>query len=127
MAVLADFGRLQRVRSEAFRGLTEKDEDLRQLRQAERGSISVSINVNKGDLSAARDGLDHLAGEITEDDDADGYIIHLRNGTVITPEDVSVKKAVKIEAHANSVSVFQAWDAMRAYMQELEETGQLGA
>ena len=112
---------------EAFRGLTEKDEDLRQLRQAERGSISVSINVNKGDLSAARDGLDHLAGEITEDDDADGYIIHLRNGTVITPEDVSVKKAVKIEAHANSVSVFQAWDAMRAYMQELEETGQLGA
>ncbi|MFA8384164.1 MAG: hypothetical protein ACEPO2_00950 [Pelagibaca sp.] len=112
---------------EAFQGLTARDAELRQLRQAEQGSVTVSINVKKGDLSAARQGLDHLAGEIAEDEEAEGYTIRLRDGAVITPDEVSVKKAVRIEAHANSVSVFQAWDAMRTYMEELEENGQLGA
>lgn len=112
---------------EAFQGLTASDAELRQLRLAEQGSVTVSINVKKGDLSAARDGLDHLAGEIAEDEEAEGYVIRLRDGAVITPDEVSVKKAVRIEAHANSVSVVQAWDAMRTYMEELEENGQLGA
>ncbi len=117
----------KRAIGEAFRSLTARDAELRQLRQAEQGSVTVSINVGKGDLAAARDGLDHLAGEIAEDEEADGYVIRLRDGAVITPDEVSVKKAVQIETHANSVSVFQAWDAMRTYMQELEENGQLGA
>lgn len=117
----------KRAIGEAFRSLTARDAELRQLRQAEQGSVTVSINVGKGDLAAARDGLDHLAGEIAEDEEADGYVIRLRDGAIITPDEVSVKKAVRIEAHANSVSVFQAWDAMRTYMEELEENGQLGA
>ncbi|MCV2449432.1 hypothetical protein [Paracoccus sp. DMF] len=112
---------------EAFQGLTARDAELRQLRQSEQGSVTVSINVKKGDLSAAREGLDHLAGEIAEDEEADGYVIHLRDGAVIKPDEVSVKKPVRLEAHANSVSVFQAWDAMRTYMEELEGNGQLGA
>lgn len=112
---------------EAFRGLTAADADLRQLREAEQGTVTVLINVKKGDLSTARDGLDHLAGEFVDDDEADGYVIHLRDKTKITPSEVSVQKSVRLEAHANSVSVFQAWDAMRTYMEELEENGQLGA
>ncbi len=122
------FGQIaKRAIGEAFRSLTARDAELRQLRQAEQGTVTVSINVRKGDLSAARDGLDHLAGEIAEDENADGYVINLRDGAVIKPDEVSVKKAVKIEAHANSVSVFQAWDELRTYMEELEENGQLGA
>ncbi len=116
----------KRAIREVFRSLTARDAKLSQLRQAERGSVTVSINVGKGDLVAAQDGLDHLAGEIVEDEGADGYLIRLRDGAVITPDEVSVKKAVKIEAHGNSVSVIQAWDAMRTYMEELEENGQLG-
>lgn len=112
---------------EAFRGLTAADADLRQLREAEQGTVTVLINVKKGDLSTARDGLDHLAGEFVDDDEADGYVIHLRDKTKITPSEVSVQKSVRLEVHANSVSVFQAWDAMRTYMEELEENGQLGA
>jgi hypothetical protein len=112
---------------EAFRGLTAADADLRQLREAEQGTVTVSINVKKGDLSVAKDGLDHLASEIVEDDEADGYVIHLRDNTKITPNEVSVQKAVRLEAHANSVSVLQAWGAMGTYMEELEENGQLGA
>lgn len=112
--------------SEAFRGLTASDTELQQLRQAEQGSVTVSINVKKGDLSPAKEGLDHLAGEIAEDDDAEGYLINLRDNTTIRPDEVSVKKPIKLEAHANSVNAFQAWNAMRTYMKELEENGQLG-
>ncbi len=112
---------------EAFLGLTSSDDELRQLRRAEQGSVTVSINVKKGDLEAAKAGLDHLAGEITEDDEADGYVINLRDKTTIKPNAVSVQKPVRLEAYANSVSVFQAWQAMRTYMEELEQNGQLGA
>ncbi|HMQ92849.1 MAG TPA: hypothetical protein PKA33_17800 [Amaricoccus sp.] len=110
---------------EAFRGLTERDEELGQLRQAERGSVTVSINVEKGDLAVAKEGLDHLAAEIAEDEDAEGYVIELRNNTTIKPNEVSSKKTVRIDAHANSVSPPQAWDAMREYMGELVENGQI--
>lgn len=111
---------------EAFQGLTARDAELRQLRMAEQGSITVSINVKKGDLHAAREGLDHLAGEIAEDEEADGYVIRLRDDSVIKPDEVSVRKTVRLEARANSVSVTETWDAMRGYMRELEESGQLG-
>lgn len=110
---------------EAFRGLTAADADLQKLRKAEQGTVTVSINVKKGDLSTARDGLDHLAGEFVDDDEADGYVIHLRDNTKITPNEVSVQKAVRLEAYANSVSVSEAWEAMRTYMEELDENGQL--
>jgi hypothetical protein len=112
---------------DAFRGLTERDAELRQLRDAEQGSVTVSINVDKRDVTSALHGLDHLASEFMEDEEADGYIIHLRNDTKITPHEITVRKPVKLDAHANSVSVFQAWEAMQKFMGELAENGQLEA
>jgi hypothetical protein len=97
------------------------------LRQAQKGNVTVSINVEKGDLEAAREGLDHLAAENAEDEDADGYVIELRDATMIKPNEVTVRKSIKLDTHANSESLFQAWDVMRAYMIELDQKGQLGA
>lgn len=110
---------------EAFLGLTEKDAELRQLREAEQGSVTVSINVDKRDVTSAPDGLDHFASEFVEDEEAEGYVIHLRDNTKITPHEITVRKPVKLEAHANSVSVVQAWDALSEFMSELTENGQL--
>jgi len=111
----------------AFTAITGRDESVEQLRQAERGTMKVSINVPKGDLEAAKHGLDEFAEEVVEDEEADAFVIHLRDGATIKPNEVSVRKQVKLEAMANSVSVFQAWDAMETYMGELEESGQLEA
>ena len=112
---------------DVLRGLTEKDAELQQLREAEQGSVTVSINVDKRDITSAPHGLDHLASEFVEDEEADGYIIHLRDNTKITPHEITVRKPVKLDTHANSVSVLQAWDAMREFMGELAENGQLEA
>ena len=111
----------------AFSALTARDESIEQLRLAERGTMRVTINVPKGDVEAAKGGLDDFAEEILEDEEADSFVIHLRDGATIKPEEVSVRKQVSLEAAANSVSVFQAWDAMVEYMEELEGSGQLEA
>lgn len=111
---------------EAFRAITAQDARLAQLRQAQQGSMTISIDVKRGDLEAARDGLDHLAGEIAEDEDADNFVIHLRDSkTTIRPDEISVRKTVRLDSQANSVSLSQAWNAMRQYADDLAEEGQL--
>jgi hypothetical protein len=103
------------------------DESIGRLRLAERGTVKVSINVPKGDLDAAKHGLDDFAEELVKDDEADDFVIHLRDGTIIKPNEVSVQKQVRLDAAANSVSVFQAWNEMDTFMGELIEDGQLEA
>lgn len=112
---------------DALRAITDRDEEIEQIRRAEKGTITVSINVPKGDLTAAKDGLSQLSEEIVEDEESDSYVIHLGNGDTIKPDEVSVRKQVKLEAAANSVSVYQAWDAMVHYSEELMESGQVEA
>jgi hypothetical protein len=111
----------------ALQAITGQDETLEQIRRAEKGTMQVSINVPKGDLNAAKAGLAQLSEKVVEDEESESYIIHLGNGDTIKPNEVSVRKQVKLEAAANSVSVFQAWDAMQQYISELMENGQVDA
>jgi hypothetical protein len=113
--------------SKTLYAITSRDKTIEQLRSAESGTIRVSINVPAGDLATAKHGLDGFAADVVEDDEADAFVIHLRNGATIKPEEISVRRQVRLEARANSVSAFQAWDAMELYMDELEESGQLEA
>ncbi len=107
--------------------MTARDETFEELRSAEKGSVKVSINVPKSDLEVAKSALNELAEEVLEDEESDGFVIHLRDGATIKPSEVSVRKQVRLESVANSVSVYQAWDAMETYMAELQENGQLEA
>lgn len=111
----------------ALLAITGQDETVEQIRQAEKGTMKVSINIPKGDLSAAQEGLAQLSEEVVEDEESESYTIHLGNGDTIKPNEVSVRKQVKLEAAANSVSVFQAWEAMQEYIGELIENGQVEA
>lgn len=112
---------------DALQAITGRDETIEQIRRAEKGTMKVSINVPKGDLSAAKEGLAQLSEDVVEDEESENYIIHLGNGDTIKPNEVSVRKQVKLDAAANSVSVFQAWEAMREYFDELMESGQVEA
>lgn len=113
--------------SGAFQAITGIDETVEQIRQAEKGSVKISINIPKGDLNAAKHGLAQLSEEIVEDEEAEDYVIRLVGGDTIKPKEVSVRTQVRLEASANSVSVYQAWEAMQVYMVELDENGQLDA
>ena len=113
--------------AKAFQAIPGQDETVEQIRQAEKGTMKVSTNVPKGNLNAAKEGLAQLSEEVVEDEESERYIIHLGNGDTIKPNEVSVRKEVKLEAAANSVSVFQAWEAMQEYIGELIDNGQVEA
>ena len=89
--------------------------------------MKVSINVPKGNLNAAKEGLAQLSEEVVEDEKSESCLIHLGNGDTIKLNEASVCKQVKLEAAANSVSVFQAWEAMQEYIGELIDNGQVEA
>jgi hypothetical protein len=121
------WNRTKRAAASTLGALIAQDDQLAQIREAEAGTVTVSIAIKKGDLLAAKSGLDHLGHEIAEDEDADDFVIKLRDGQSISPDEVSVRKRVSIEAVANSVSADEAWTKMRLYMQELAANGQLEA
>lgn len=118
---------VKRAVADQFKAMIARDADIGQLREAEKGSVTVSINVPKGDLAIAKNALNHMAEALAEDSDADDFQITLRNGQTIKPHEVSVKKRVELDAVANSVSIEQAWTEMRSFMNELIENGQIEA
>ena len=67
----------------AFQAITVQDKTVEQIRQAEKGTMKVSINVPKADLNAAKEGLAQLSEEVVEDEKSESYIIHLGNGDTI--------------------------------------------
>lgn len=111
----------------AFNAITARDESIEQLRLAERGTVTVSIKVPRGDLQVAKEGLDEFSELIADDDESESFKIHLRNGNFIRPSEISVSKKVRLQAVANSVSVFEAWDEMIRYLEELTENRQIEA
>lgn len=118
---------VKRAVAEQFSAIIARDAEIGRLREAEKGSVTVSINVPKGDLAIAKNALNHMAEALAEDSDADDFQITLRNGQTIKPHEVSVKKRVELDAVANSVNFEQAWTEMRSFMNELIENGQIEA
>lgn len=121
------FASIKRGMVDQFLVITSKDETIQQLRGAQKSSFSVSINVKHGDLESVKDGIDNLAEAIIEDEEADNFVIELRTGERIHPEEVTVRKRVRLEMHANSVSAHDAWQSLGDYIAELENIGYLRA
>lgn len=113
--------------AEALQAITAKDENLEKIRNAEQGTVTVSINIPKRDLSVAKKGLNSFAEEVVEDEESGNFTIYLRDGSTIRSDEISVKKRITLEAIANSVNVRQTWDEMEKYMSDLEEKGQVKA
>ncbi|MEQ1938221.1 hypothetical protein ABMA46_08200 [Mesorhizobium sp. CN5-321] len=121
------WGRARQAAASTLGAIIAQDEQLAHLREAEMGTVTVSINIKKGDLLVAKNSLDHLGQEVAADEEADDFLIQLRDGQTIRPDEIAVRKRVRIEAVANSVSADEAWAMMRQYMQELAASGQLEA
>ena len=119
------WGAIRQQVGELVATMARKDSEIGNLRDAENGYVTVSIDLQKRDITRARHGMDRLASELVEDDEADDYVIRLKDSTKITPNEMSVQKLVKLEARANSVGVGQAWEAMCRYVKDLDEVGQL--
>ena len=101
----------------------KSDEDLRKEedQKEEKGSFRVSIDLLGRKVQTTREGFIDFASKIvTDDDELESYTIHLMDGGKIKSNEIAVKKKIKIQPKAKSVSVHDAWDEMSTYMTELE-------
>ncbi|MGE4325572.1 MAG: hypothetical protein AB7E21_05605, partial [Pseudodonghicola sp.] len=93
--------------------------------RSQKGRLRLSIGVPKGDIVAAKEGLNGVGEILIEDEDADNYVIKLRNGDQIKPDEMAVKKKIRVDRFANTVDTSQVITEMREFMAELRDSGQL--
>lgn len=99
----------------------KKDETYEGIRNSAHGTVSLKINVPKRDIDAARSALIDIAENIIAEDQFHDYEITLGDGNTIKPGEMTMKKNVRLRAHAESVSHSHAWEHMQSYMLELME------
>lgn len=95
------------------------------LANSRKGTMQVLINIPSRDLIAGKVGIDGVAEGLVQDEDATDFVIMLRNGETITPDEIAVKKRVTLERLANTVRAEDVWREMANYMNELRLAGQL--
>lgn len=111
--------------TQMIQDLSRADNKASDLSRSRKGNLRLMINVPKGDLHAAKSGIDGVAEILVEDEDADNYVIHLRDGDKITPSEMAVRRRIRIERYANTVNTDEVISEMRDYMRDLRVSGQL--
>lgn len=92
---------------------------------SQKGAMRVLINIPDRDLAAGKVGIDGVAEGLVQDEDASDFLIKLRNGETIKPDEIAVKKRITLDRLANTVPANDVWHEMSIYMEELRMAGQL--
>ena len=108
-----------------LQAIVAQDKGIDKLREAEKGTVTISLNVKKDDLDVAKNGLNYLARVIAEDEYSEDFNITLRNGQKIRHSEIVLSKQVRVDRSANSVDVNNAWDEMELFYEELKTRGYL--
>lgn len=90
------------------------------------GSMRVTLNVPKGEMEAVQRSADRLAVDLVEDDEADDFLIGLRNGETIRRRQMSTKKSVPLQRSANSFVEEDVYSAMSEFLKEVRASGLAG-
>lgn len=120
----ATFGRIKESMSELVRSLAMAPRGGR-IVDSNHGRVRLQISVPDGDLAQAKDAASAIAADIVEDEDADDYVLYLRNGEQIRRNAMAVRKLVPLERSANSFDPADVRRAMLLYLGELRQSGQL--
>lgn len=88
-----------------------------------KGTVRMVVSVPSGDLRPAKESLDQTTLELLGDDEETGYVVRLRNGDTIRPEEASLRKRIRLEREGNSVNALAARDEILRYMSELADDG----
>ncbi len=89
-----------------------------------KGTVRMVVSVPSGDLQPAKVSLDQTTMDLLEDEET-GYVVRLRNGDTIRPEEASLRKRIRLEREGNSVNALAARDEILRYMSELSDDGHM--
>ncbi|MBC2834057.1 hypothetical protein [Paragemmobacter straminiformis] len=87
------------------------------------GSLRLQLRLPKGELQPVQQAADRLAVDIVEDDDADDYVIVLRNGETIRPRHMSTRKSVPLKRSANSFVADDVYAEMQDFLRDVRASG----
>lgn len=96
-----------------------READFRRIQEIEDGTLSIMIDVKKGELTATRGFMERFSKEIAYDDEAEDFDIHLQDGNIISKHSATMRKKVYLEEVANSVSSSETWQSMIDYLREV--------
>lgn len=93
---------------------------LQELQKSDEEIFKVTIDLMGRNVKPARQDISDFAKKIVDDEEIESFAIHLKDGSIIRSDEMSVKKTVMIESLAKSVNVHNAWNEMNTYMDEVE-------
>lgn len=131
--VLADEAEPQTAYQKIVSGLSHIVDSLSRSQKTERfadsggGKLRLQISVPDGDLEAVKKAATRIGLDIADDEDAEDFVLVLRNGEQIKRNSISVRKLVSLERSANSFHPAHVRHEMAMYMDELHASGQLEA
>ena len=95
-----------------------------QLANSSKGGMRLTINVPSTDNLTAKEGLDAIGAVLADDEDADDYLITLRNGDTIRPSEISAKKRIRVGRYGNTLDLNEVKAEMLVYLDGLKTEGQ---
>jgi len=97
-----------------------------ELRDLDNLMVDITISWDrrrKGKL--AQIPMNKIAESLVGDKDVDRFKIETADGTRMGPDDICLKKPVRVNAHGSSVSRSGVWEELDQYMDELADSGML--
>lgn len=95
-----------------------------QLANSNKGGMRLTINVPSTDNLTAKEGLNAIGAVLADDEDADDYLITLRNGDTIKPSEISAKKRIRVTRFGNTFDLNEVKAEMGGYLNALKTEGQ---
>ncbi len=110
-----------------IRALFEDDPELKEYTDAENITAELLLKFNRrhkgGDKGQLR--MQALAEKVVEDDESEGFAIMTFNKEKLTPQNIVLRKVIKLERNGKTVHYEEVWRCMRDYFDELRSKGLL--
>lgn len=113
---------LQRMGLDVLMNLVERDEDRRQIEEAENVNARLVISLNRNRRGIETETFSAIAQDVVEESPDDIEFV-TATGQRFKRGDLIIKHSVDLPPYGQTVDHIRSWDEMAAYFEELQETG----
>lgn len=111
--------------AEIFQAYFRQGNDFEQVDRQQSLQVSIKLNTKGRFVPEVVKSQMAVMSELIFDQEESGYTIELRNGEKITPQEVTVRKRIRLQPYGKSVFKQDAWSALMTFMSELRTDGTL--
>ena len=112
----------QRLGLDVLMNLVERDEDRRQIEEAENVNARLIISLNRNRRGIQTETFTAIAQDVA-DESPDDVVFETATGQQFKRGDLIIKRPVELPPYGQTVDHIRSWDAMAAYFEELQQTG----